>query len=127
MEDLFVRLQEAVTSRLQGPLKFRFILQPLMAVIFAVRAGMADGRNGRPPFLWSAFTNPAGRAELLKDGWKDVSKVFTIAVVMDLVYQFIVLRRIYPLKAVLVAAVLCMVPYVLIRGPVNRLTRRAKS
>ncbi len=127
MEELFVRLQDAVMSRLQGPLKFRFIIQPLMAVIFAVRAGMGDGRNGRPAFLWSVFTDPAGRAHLLKDGWKDISKVFIVAVVMDLVYQFIVMRHLYPLKALLVAAVLCIVPYALLRGPVGRLTRRAKG
>jgi hypothetical protein len=127
MEDLIVRLQDAITSRLHGPLKFRFILQPLMAVIFAVRAGRADARAGRPPFLWSAFTNPEGRAALLKDGWKDISKVFVIAVVMDLVYQFIALRSIHPLRALLVAAVLCIVPYVILRGPVNRIARRSKA
>jgi hypothetical protein len=123
MEELFARLQEAVTSRLQGPLKFRFLLQPLVATIFAVRAGMADGRNGRPAFLWSMFSNPAERAYLLKDGWKDVSKVFIVAVVMDLVYQYVVLKHLYPLRALLVAAVLCIVPYTLIRGPVSRITR----
>lgn len=124
MEDLLVRLQDAITSRLTGPMKFRFILQPLVAAFFAVRAGRADARNGRPAFLWSVFTDKAGRAHLLKDGWKDVSKVFTVAVVMDLVYQFIVLKRIFPLRALLVAAVLCIVPYVVIRGPVSRIVRR---
>ena len=127
MEDLFARLYDAVVSRLHGPLKFRFILQPLMAVIFAVRAGRADARNGRPPFLWSAFTNPAGRADLLKSGWKDISKVFVIATVMDIVYQYMVLRHIRPLRALLVAAVLCFIPYLLLRGPVNRLARRSKA
>ena len=127
MEDLLVRLHDAVVSRLHGPLKFRFLLQPLVAVIFAVRAGRADTRAGRPPFLWHVFTNPANRASLLKEGWKDVAKVFTIAVVMDLVYQFIVLRQIHPLKAMLVAVVLCFVPYLLIRGPVTRLARRSKN
>jgi hypothetical protein len=127
MEELFARLHDAVVSRLHGPMKFRFILQPLMAAIFAVRAGMADGRSGRPAFLWSLFSNPAGRADLLKDGWKDIAKVFTIAVVMDLVYQFIVMKRLYPLKALLVATVLCIVPYIVIRGPVSRLVRARKS
>lgn len=127
MEDLFARLYDAVVSRLHGPLKFRFLLQPLLAVIFAVRAGRADGRAGRPPFLWSVFTNPAGRAELLKDGWKDIGKIFVMASVMDLIYQFIVIRQIHPLKAMLVAAVLCFIPYALIRGPVSRFAHRAKS
>ena len=124
MEDFVARLCDAVASRLHGPLKFRFILQPLLAAFFAVRAGRADARNGRPPFLWSIFTNPAGRTELLKDGWKDIAKIFVMASIMDVVYQFIAIRQFHPLRAMLVAAVLCFVPYILIRGPVNRLTRR---
>ena len=127
MEDLFARLYDAVTSRLHGPMKFRFILQPLMAAIFAVRAGRADARAGRPPFLWHVFTNATNRASLLKEGWKDVAKVFTIAVIMDLIYQFIVIRQLHPLKAMLVSAVLCFIPYILIRGPVTRLARRSKN
>ncbi len=90
MEDFLAHVWDAIVSRLHGPLKFRFILQPLLAAIFAVRAGRADARNGRPPFLWSVFTNPVGRTELLKDGWKDIAKIFVMASVMDLVYQFIV-------------------------------------
>jgi hypothetical protein len=124
MEDLAVRLYDAVMSRLHGPLKFRFILQPLLAAIFAARAGRADARNGRPAFFWSVLTNPVGRTELLKDGWKDIAKIFVMASIIDIVYQFIAIRQFHPLRAMLVAAVLCFVPYVLIRGPVSRLTRR---
>jgi hypothetical protein len=127
MEDLFGRLVDAVTSRLHGPMKFRFILQPLLAAIFAVRAGLADARQGRPAFLWSVFTNSEGRADLLKEGWKHIAKIFVMASIMDMIYQFIVLRQIHPLRAMLVAAVLCFIPYILIRGPVSRLARRAKS
>jgi hypothetical protein len=43
---------------------------------------------------------------------------------MDLVYQIIVFRRIYPVEALLVAAMLTFIPYLLIRGPVNRIARR---
>jgi hypothetical protein len=127
MEDLIVRLHDAVVDRLHGPLKFRFLMQPVVAAIFAVRAGMADARRGQPAFLWSALTNPEGRADLIKSGWKDISKVFVIATVMDLVYQYIVMREIHPLRALLVAAVLCIVPYVILRGPVNRIARRSKA
>ena len=80
-----------------------------------------------PLFLWSVFTNPVGRTELLKDGWKDIAKIFVMASVMDLVYQFIAIRQFHPLRAMLVAAVLCFVPYILIRGPVNRIARRKRG
>ena len=121
MEDLWIRLHDAVVERLHGPMKFRFIMQPLVAAIFAIKAGLADGRAGRPAFLWSVFSNREQRAFLLKDGWKDIAKVFTMATVMDLIYQFIVMRRLLPVRALLVAAVLCFIPYIFLRGPVSRL------
>lgn len=124
MEDLWIRFHDAVVSRLHGPMKFRFVIQPLVAAIFAIRAGRADARNGRPVFFWTVITNRESRASMLRDGWKDVGKVFTVAVVMDLIYQFIVLKRLYPLRALLVAAVLCFIPYLFFRGLVNRIARR---
>jgi hypothetical protein len=127
MEDFFVRLHDAVVSRLHGPMKFRFLMQPLVAAFFAIRAGLADARDGRPPFFWTVLTNADSRAQLLKDGWKDVAKVFTVAVIMDLIYQYIVLRELHPLRALLVAAVLCFIPYLLLRGPINRIARRSKT
>jgi hypothetical protein len=61
---------------------------------------------------------------MLRDGWKSVGKVFVIAIIIDLVYQLIVFRWFYPLEALIVAAILAFIPYLLIRGPVNRLMRR---
>ena len=124
MDELLTRLWESLTGRLHGPLTIRLILQPVMAAIFGVRAGLADARQGRPAYFWALFSDPAGRRELLKSGWKDVAKVFTFAVIMDLVYQIIVFRRLYPVEALCVAAMLAFIPYLLIRGPVNRIARR---
>jgi hypothetical protein len=91
-----------------------------MAIIFAVRDGMKDAREGRVPYFWAIFTSPVHRKELLREGWKAVGKVFIIAVIIDAVYQFMVLRWFYPGEALLVAFILAFVPYLLIRGPVNR-------
>jgi hypothetical protein len=43
---------------------------------------------------------------------------------MDAVYQWIVLRWIYPMELVVVVVLLALVPYVLLRGPINRIARR---
>jgi hypothetical protein len=107
-----------------GPLTFRLILQPLVATIFAVRAGLNDARAGRPLYFWSIFTDPANRWNILHEGWKDVAKLFIVAVLIDCVYQVIALRWIYPEEALIVAAILAFVPYLLIRGLVNRIARR---
>jgi len=45
---------------------------------------------------------------------------------MDVIYQYLVFRWFYPGEAVIVAFVLAFVPYLLIRGPVNRIARGAK-
>jgi hypothetical protein len=104
-------------------MKFRLILQPLMATIFAIRNGLKDAKEGRPPYFWGLFTHPEQRLDMLRDGWKRVGKVFVMAIIIDLVYQWIVSRRFYPFEALLVAIILAFIPYLLIRGPVDRIAR----
>ncbi len=94
-----------------------------MAAVFAVRDGIKDARGERPPYFWAIFTSPNQRSDILRDGWKSVGKIFIIAVIIDLVEQFIALRWFYPGEAVLVAFILACIPYLLIRGPVNRIAR----
>jgi hypothetical protein len=114
-------LWEMLIGRIEGPLTLRLLLQPAIATFFAVRSGLKDARSGRPAYLWKVFTNPAYRYELLHHGWKDVRTVFLMAVLLDSVYQGIEFHWIYLGQAVLVAIILAIVPYVLIRGPMNRL------
>ena len=107
-------------ARFDGPLHFRLFVQPLMAIVFAVRDGTRDARDGRSAYLWTLLTDSAQRRYLLESGWKGISKVFVLAVVLDVVYQLIVWREVKPLQALLTAAVLALIPYALLRGPVNR-------
>ncbi len=111
-------------------MSFRLVIQPIMAVLFAVLDGRRDALEGRVPYFWALFTDPEHRRELLRDGWRSVGKVFIIAIVLDGIYQYMVLGRFYPGEALAVAFVLALVPYVLLRGPTNRLLfrkgRRAK-
>ena len=125
MEDVFSRFLEDLVGRLTGPMKFRLVLQPVMAIIFAVRSGLKDAKEGKPPYFWALFTDPDHRAEMLKDGWKSVGRVFILGIVMDVIYQIIVFKRFYPVEAVVVAAILAIVPYLLIRGLVTRIARGA--
>ena len=103
---------------------FRIILQPLMATLLAVRAGIKDAREGRPAYFWTILTDPSQRADLLRQGWKAIGRVFILAVIMDVIYQLLVLRWLYLGELLLVTILLAVVPYLLIRGPVNRLVRR---
>jgi hypothetical protein len=124
MEDILIRFWNNLIGRPAGPMSFRLILQPLMASIFAIRAALKDAREDRPPYLWEIFFNPAERRRLKQEGWKDVGKIFIIAVVIDLIYQLIVFRWFYPLESLVLATLLALVPYVVIRGPLSRILRR---
>ena len=104
-------------------MSFRLVLQPLVAIVLAIRAGMQDFRAGKPPYSWAVLTDADHRRELLREGWKAVAKVFGAAVLIDVVYQFIQLRTVYPGEALIVAFLLACVPYLLVRGPVDRIMR----
>ena len=121
MDDVLARIWENLGGRIGGPLTFRLILQPLMAVILGVRAGLADARAGRPAYFWTILTSPAARRDLLREGWKAVARVFVLAVVIDIVYQLIVFRWVYPGELLILAFLLACVPYLLVRGPANRI------
>ena len=124
MEHFFRATWEMLVGRQSGPFAFRLILQPLMATLIAIRAGMRDARTGRPAFGWEVIANPRERRELLREGWHELARVFILAVLVDLVYEVIVFHRIYPGQSVIVAAVLALLPYPLIRGVVNRIACR---
>jgi hypothetical protein len=123
MDDIWMRIIENMGDRLTGPMKFRFILQPMMAIIFAVLAGLKDAKADRPPYFWSLLFYPESRAEMLKDGWKSVGKVFVLALILDVVYQIIVLHFVYPGEAIITAFTLAILPYLIIRGLVTRLAK----
>jgi hypothetical protein len=118
---------EQMVGRMDGPMYFRFILQPTMATLMAVKAGLADAREGHTPFGWAVVTDASARPQLLRAGFKDVSKIFVLAIILDLVYGFTVLKSIRPLQTLIVATLLALVPYALMRGPITRLARLKKS
>ncbi len=126
MDPMWTRFADNLIARVTGPMKFRLLLQPAMATFFAIRSGLADARAGRPPYFWGLFSDPAQRDAMLKDGWKSISRVFFLAVALDVVYQLIVLHFVYPGETIVVAIVLAILPYLIVRGLVTRLARRIK-
>jgi hypothetical protein len=123
MDEIWTRIAHNLIDRVSGPMKFRVFLQPVMATIFAVLAGLKDAKAGKPPYFWGLFTNTGHRVEMIKDGWKSVGKVFLLALVLDIVYQIIVQRFVYPAETLIVALLLAIVPYLIVRGLVTRIAR----
>jgi hypothetical protein len=124
MHDIWLRISENLMDRVSGPLKFRLVLQPLMACVYAIIAGLRDARTGKSPYLWGLVTDPANRTAMIRDGWKSVGKVFLIALIIDVAYQLYVERFVYPGETVIVAVMLAIIPYLILRGLVTRIARR---
>ena len=123
MDEQWSRLWVDLVGRVDGPLSLRLILQPAIATILAVRAGLVDARARRSSYFWTIVSDPSQRSYLIRSGVKDIAKVFSLALLFDVVYQYIVLRWVYPGEAILVAVTLAITPYVVIRGAVDRVMR----
>ncbi len=124
MVDLWTLLADNLQDRVSGPMKFRIVLQPIMATLLAIRSGYKDAKSGAHPYFWSLLSTPGHRMEMIKDGWKSVGRLFFLAVALDLIYQILVQSSIRLRAAIFVAIVLAIVPYVLLRGIVTRIARR---
>jgi hypothetical protein len=98
-----------------------------MAAFFAIRSGLADAKAGKSPYFWGLLTNRGHRADMLKDGWKSVGRVFILALVLDAVYQIIVLHFVYLGEMIIVSLILAIVPYLIVRGLVTRFARTNKA
>ena len=121
--DMIERGWDNFLARPSGSLSFRFVVQPTMAALLALRAGVQDAREGRRGYLWALLSNSERRLQLLHEGWRGARTPFPIAIVLDCVYQLITVRFIYPLELLFTATLLALVPYGLLRGPFNRVAR----
>jgi hypothetical protein len=124
MDHMWARVTSQLIARVSGPMKFRLLLQPAMAAFFAIRSGLADAKAGKPPYFWALLSDHGQREEMLKDGWKSVGRVFILAMVLDAVYQLIELHAVYAGEMIIVAIILAILPYLILRGLVTRLARR---
>jgi hypothetical protein len=125
MGDFLSQHWHHLIGRLNGPMSFRLIIQPLVAAFFGVRAGLRDARAGRPPFGWHLLTTRHGnRPQLLQDAWNNIRNVFIAAIIMDVIYEIYVLHWVYPLQSLIVATILAVPTYIAGRGWTNRIARR---
>jgi hypothetical protein len=120
----FQRIWDDLVSRPGATLALRFVLQPTMSAILAIRDGIKDSRTGRSPYFWTMFSDPARRRERLREGVAATGKIILLAMLLDAIYQYIELKTFYPVEALITAVVLAFIPYFLIRGPVGRIARR---
>jgi hypothetical protein len=112
---------EDIPKRLAGPGRFRFILQPLIATILGIRNGLGDARAGRPPYLWGILFHRHLRGELVKTSFQAVANLLLMGILLDSLFQWVILGACYPGAALVVGPVLIMGPYTVGRALSNRL------
>lgn len=122
--DFVARLWADLRARPYGPYAFRLAVQPLIALLLAVRDGLRDAKTGRSPYFWTVLNDPEERAARVREAVKATASVGTLAILIDAVYQVKVHDWIYPGEALGIALLLALVPYTLVRGPVDRIARR---
>jgi len=110
-----------ILARLSGPGRVRFILQPAVAIILGTRSGMKDASAGLPPFLWVLAFHGEQRRELLRSALTATRNLVAIAILLDLILQFLIFHEIRPGAALVIGPVLIAVPYVLSRAFSNRI------
>ena len=109
-------------KRLFGPGRFRFLLQPLVAMALGVAAGRAEARAGRPPYLYALLLGSENRGALARSALRDVANLLLVGILLDSVCQWLILGSSYFGAALVVGPVLIAVPYAAARALANRAT-----
>ncbi len=108
MDEILTRAFQDLVERTTGPMWFRLILQPLVATFFGIRAGLANARR-------SQGAEGGRRKALFQQALGDIGKMLVVGVGLDIVFQLIALRTVYPGEALLVAFLLVALPYQIVR------------
>ena len=116
-----------IPKRLSSFGRFRFVLQPLIAVILGIRSGRSDAHEGRPPYLYAVLFHRNLRRELLQSAFVTVINLILMGILMDAVFQWIIFGTSHPGAALVLGPVLILVPYSIARALTNRLARTSKA
>ena len=85
-------------ARLSGPGRFRFILQPVVAIVLGARNGVKDARAGSPPFLWGLLFHPEHRNRLVRSAFASVNVIVCVAILLDVISQLLIFHRVNPVR-----------------------------
>jgi hypothetical protein len=114
---------EELPQRFTGPGRFRFILQPTIAIFLGIRGGLADAKTKNPPRLISLLFHAGRRRELLRSSVAAISTLLAMGIIMDVVFQLVLYRAVHPGAALLVGPLFICFPYALSRALTTRLAQ----
>lgn len=114
---------EDLPRRFTGPGRFRFILQPTVAILLGVRGGLADAKAGHPPYLVGLLLAAGTRRELLRSGLASIRNLLAAGILLDLGFQWVLYRSVHPGAALVVGPILICLPYAASRALTTRMAR----
>ncbi|MCG2841606.1 hypothetical protein L6Q21_11500 [Sandaracinobacter sp. RS1-74] len=116
------RFWQDLMSRPDGPFALRFLMQPTVSSLLAIRDGIRDAKAGRDPYLALIATNADERRGALKEGLNATARVLFLGLLLDFFYQMKTFGSFrYVGEAIVIAFALAFLPYLLLRGPVRRI------
>jgi hypothetical protein len=115
---------DELPQRFTGPGRFRFILQPMIAIALGIRGGLADAKAGNPPYLFGLLFAAGRRRELLRSGAAAIRNLVAMGIILDLVFQLVLYRSVHPGAALLIGPILICLPYTFSRALTARMARR---
>ncbi len=113
-----------IIELLSGPGNLRFVLQPLIAILLAIRDGRNDAKSGTPAFLAEMVSGSGPRGATLKVSMKATLMPFSVAVILDSILQIIIFDVWRLQWALVVGLFLVGIPYVVVRSISNSLFSR---
>jgi len=111
MEEVLTRFWDNLTGRVGGPMTFRFVVQPLVAVFLGFRDGKMLGRSGKSLLSWSKDREPGSTRALIQAIWRSIRLLALVALTLDITYQIFVEHWFYPGEAALVSVAITVAPY----------------
>ena len=115
---------EELPQRFAGPGRFRFLLQPVLAILLGARGGLADAKAGNPPYLIGLLLDAGRRGELLRSGGSAIGTLLAMGIILDVVFQLVLYGEVHPGAAVLIGPILICAPYALSRALTTRVAGR---
>lgn len=116
-----VQLFEWLGEATKGPGGLRFIVQPAIALLIALRDGTRDARGDAKPFVFRLFFAAGERKALLDSAWKTLAVPLLVAFVIDSVLQAVITGAYRVRLSVFVGLLLVGLPYCVVRGVACRL------
>ncbi len=120
-------IKYGIDARVTGPMGFRFILQPMTAVILGIRDGIADAKAGKPPFIAGLFFEAKSRKQLFLSACRSLFVPVIFGSIVDAAAQWMLFNRVRPGAAIFVGIFIMVVPYSFARGWTNRIIRKKRG